>query len=617
MKKAREIIAFILSAMLIISSSALPCYALDNNQPLMRKNPFYAGEEIFNASLDSLDSEQSITKKLNSKTYYSDGEALYKIIRNNLVKRKTDFTVYYLTKNQMFYENALDVVENMFLKATDDAISQSPVDGDYIRWAVESYGLSQGENDRYFNGEYKDGYYYYTLELSFGYYDSAEDEKAVDKVVNSFISSINTDELTDYQIVERIHDYICSKTTYDDGAAFNIKDVGRSVTAYGALVGGKCVCQGYAVAFYRLCKELGYSARFVSSDASWGCHAWNIVQLDGKYYFVDTTWDDALIDEGEKNKAHTYFLVNYDNIRKNDSYKSEHAFDSKFYDEEYFMENYREKLDNNNYDATDKSLFSQSIITLSKKSFVYSGSSFKPAVSVQSEAQQGAYSVSYQNNKNLGMASVNIMSGDGETLLSHRNFVIVPKKMSALSLAESGRATNSITLKWSKPSENISGCNVEIYRYGKWNAVKTLSASATSVKIDSLSSASAYKFRIRSFIKVSSRNYYGAYSSVYKTATKPRTPAISSLSSKSKSITVKFKEVNCSGYEIQYSTNKSMKNAKTVKASSSAKSKKLSALKKGKRYYIRVRAYKDYTTASGKSCRCCSAWSAKKSVICK
>ena len=91
----------------------------------------------------------------------------------------------------------------------------------------------------------------------------------------------------------------------------------------------------------------------------------------------------------------------------------------------------------------------------------------------------------------------------------------------------------------------------------------------------------------------------------------------SSISTKAKTVTLKWKKVKCSGYEIQYSTNKSMKNAKKVTASSNATSKKTSKLKKGKTYYFRIRAYKEYTNTSGKTVKCYSSWSPKKSIKCK
>ena len=59
-------------------------------------------------------------------------------------------------------------------------------------------------------------------------------------------------------------------------------------------------------------------------------------------------------------------------------------------------------------------------------------------------------------------------------------------------------------------------------------------------------------------------------------------------------MTVKWiKLSNVSGYQIQYSTNSKFKGVKTITVnSSSATSKVLSGVKKGKTYYVRVNAFK-------------------------
>ncbi|MBR3737439.1 MAG: fibronectin type III domain-containing protein, partial [Eubacterium sp.] len=236
---------------------------------------------------------------------------------------------------------------------------------------------------------------------------------------------------------------------------------------------------------------------------------------------------------------------------------------------------------------------------------------------VVSNEETPEFSLSYSKNKNVGIARVDLVSKDNSRVLSQRHFVISPGKMTALSLASSGRAETSLQLAWSK-TIGASGYEIEIYEDGNWFSEKKPAASSTSAKITNLNPATKYTFRIRSYVSALGKKYYSPYSKVYKTSTKPKSPKISSLSTKSKSITVKWKKVKCSGYEIEYSTDKSMKNAKTIKISSSKTvSKKIKNLKKGKKYYFRIRAFKNYTSASGKNCTSYSSRSAKNSIICK
>jgi len=69
------------------------------------------------------------------------------------------------------------------------------------------------------------------------------------------------------------------------------------------------------------------------------------------------------------------------------------------------------------------------------------------------------------------------------------------------------------------------------------------------------------------------------------------------------------KNANANGYQIRYSLNSDMSDAKTVNVSSgSTLSKKISGLNKGKTYYVQVRAYKTYNDV-----KYYSSWSVKKS----
>ena len=631
-QRIKSISAIFLSMVIIISTLAMPVSAFAKNDSsdsteffqkgkyTMHKNPFYEGKELSYSTLDDVSATtNSVTKVLDSTTYYSDGKQLYTIVRDNLEKRKETFTIHYLTTNVFFAAQVNNELDKMLYYASEDELSVSCTDGDYIRWSV----CALGNNTALEPDAYSGGYLYYTIEARFDYYSTAAQEAEVDKVVNNFVANIDTNSLTDYQVIKEIHDFICDSTTYDDDAIDYLdrtNDLGPykyAWSSYGAFLKGACVCQGYAVAFYRLCKELGYSVRFVSSYG----HAWNIVGLDGKYYFVDATWDDGAIDEGDYDEAYYYFLVNYSTLRSQDQKLSNEQYEAHYledyYETEYFWENYRNYFDTNNYNPNNKNLLSQAVISISNSSYTYTGSEFKPTVNVRSSGSAPSYRIVYSKNKDTGFAAVNLCSSNGSRILSHRNFIIIPKKMGSLSLADSGRGTDSIKVKWSKAPGAVTGYKIEVYKNGKWNVVKTLSGSTTSYKVPSLSASTQYKFRIRSYVNISKRTYYGAYSNTYINATKPKTPSASSISTKSKSVTLKWKKVTCSGYEIQYSLSSSMSKPTTKTASASSTSKTISKLKKGKKYYVRVRAYKTYTDASGKKVKCYSSWSSKKSIKCK
>lgn len=101
-----------------------------------------------------------------------------------------------------------------------------------------------------------------------------------------------------------IHDYVASVATYDDGAAEAItagdtdsQRVDQSQEAYGILVAGTAVCNGYAEAFQAMALEAGLPSVIVTGEAfsglTTGAHAWNRVFVDGEWLVVDVTWDDV------------------------------------------------------------------------------------------------------------------------------------------------------------------------------------------------------------------------------------------------------------------------------------------------------------------------------------
>lgn len=92
----------------------------------------------------------------------------------------------------------------------------------------------------------------------------------------------------------------------------------------------------------------------------------------------------------------------------------------------------------------------------------------------------------------------------------------------------------------------------------------------------------------------------------------PKATSFTSVKAGSKAFTAKWKKVTCSGYQIQYSTSKTFKSAKTVKVSSSKLSTTVKKLSSKKKYYVRIRTYKKVGNKYAYS-----AWSNAKTVTTK
>lgn len=64
--------------------------------------------------------------------------------------------------------------------------------------------------------------------------------------------------------------------------------------AYGALINGYSICQGYTIGFEYLCRCANLNCRRVRNAFNDdNMHFWDIVTLDGGTYYVDVTWADG------------------------------------------------------------------------------------------------------------------------------------------------------------------------------------------------------------------------------------------------------------------------------------------------------------------------------------
>lgn len=125
--------------------------------------------------------------------------------------------------------------------------------------------------------------------------------------------------MPDYQQALIVHDYLVQNCEYDYENYLK-EPVGRQVpdishTAYGSLVNGMAVCDGYADGFAYIMEDmLEISCDVVSSDAM--AHAWNMIEIGGKWYHVDATWDDPTWDCIGR-VGHNNFLLSDSKISNN------------------------------------------------------------------------------------------------------------------------------------------------------------------------------------------------------------------------------------------------------------------------------------------------------------
>lgn len=93
-----------------------------------------------------------------------------------------------------------------------------------------------------------------------------------------------------------LHDWLVLHTQYDLEGYLNNNIPYESHTAYGALINGIAVCNGYATAMLALLEDAGIDSKEIYGMAGVGnskeAHAWNMVSLENNWYHLDATWDD-------------------------------------------------------------------------------------------------------------------------------------------------------------------------------------------------------------------------------------------------------------------------------------------------------------------------------------
>lgn len=260
-------------------------------------------------------------------------------------------------------------------------------------------------------------------------------------------------------------------------------------------------------------------------------------------------------------------------------------------------------------------LISIDSVTLSNSTYTYNGTEFKPEVTVKAYVNsklvtltKNDYTVTYKNNKEVGIATVTVTGKGNYTGTLKYNFTIQPQKVTGLK--QSSYATNSVTLKWDK----VAGAKgyiiyLENTSTGKKKSVGESTTNSYTVK--KLKAGSNYKYAVRAYGLVGNVRVNGGISDTKTMITKTAATKVSVTSNAKKKAVVTWKKVTgAEGYEVYMSTKRASgyKKIKTTKKNTVKYTK--TGLTSKKTYYFKVRSYK--RNASGE--KVYSAFSSIKSV---
>lgn len=130
-------------------------------------------------------------------------------------------------------------------------------------------------------------------------------QRQIDKKVNAYLKGIKS-TASDYKKVCYIYKKLIQKVDYN----LQSKNNQNIISVF---LGKQTVCQGYANAMQYLLEKLDIPCVVVTGRAKGGPHAWNLVKLDGEWYYTDVTWGNSKYHDEEKNDV-KYVEYDYLNI---------------------------------------------------------------------------------------------------------------------------------------------------------------------------------------------------------------------------------------------------------------------------------------------------------------
>ncbi len=133
-----------------------------------------------------------------------------------------------------------------------------------------------------------------------------ESQMALYNIVKTACFSVIDEGMSDYEKEKALHDYLVLKSVYD------LKDGDYSHNIRNIIDADRGVCDAYAYTFKMLCDFAGIPCKIVIGSLENVAHAWNVVKIEDKWYYVDVTNDDSVPDIKGKVKYDFFNLTQSD-----------------------------------------------------------------------------------------------------------------------------------------------------------------------------------------------------------------------------------------------------------------------------------------------------------------
>ncbi|MCI8327830.1 MAG: hypothetical protein HFI37_08685 [Lachnospiraceae bacterium] len=191
-----------------------------------------------------------------------------------------------------YMENSVDAVD------WDDSMARAALAVDFSQVglsrtrAAELYWMFSYANPQYYF--LYNGYLYTSEEMIPGIYAEFQSGSARSAATAAVKQQVDAWEReiaagsTEAAKAKIAHDLVIKKVQYDDNYGTSSEDNPFHQSAYSVFADDHTVCAGYTKAFAMLMNGAGVDTMGVTSRD----HAWNIININDSWYYVDCTWDD-------------------------------------------------------------------------------------------------------------------------------------------------------------------------------------------------------------------------------------------------------------------------------------------------------------------------------------
>lgn len=218
--------------------------------------------------------------------------------QNLLLEEITSALNQRLSSLQFTYSGNKTTLSKDIRSALDAAVQSD----DYLHFIVKTYSYKAIINENTA-----------AITFRFTYWETLSQTNEVKKHIAKTLSQILTKDMNDHQKEKTIHDWIVSHIAYDTRLV--------SHSAYDGLIKGKTVCQGYALITYEMMKQAGIPVRIVEGTSRGIAHSWNLVRIGGKWYQLDSTFNDPVPDVAGR-VSYDYYNLTDSQLRADHRWKA-------------------------------------------------------------------------------------------------------------------------------------------------------------------------------------------------------------------------------------------------------------------------------------------------------